>query len=269
MIEDIFLSYANYSLKDHPENLQKIFEEFKDSDIYFDRSTDASIKRIIGYFGTLAKCEKIQIAQDLRREMTFPRKREEMDFNIAFDGVFGYRNGYCERKCLDRTVKREVLGKKRFLGPGRLKCYECDQLYFRSLMDGIVEGLKYKDIGPCRDLETLILNAYGGLKKGIVIFAEKESTGKELKEVVFFLQDGYELGDRNFSQLILGQFVAFSLTEFLLHNDRRKLKKCPFCHNFFIATDIKRKKCYSDDCRKAYERDKKRKQRAEDIVKYY
>jgi len=63
--------------------------------------------------------------------------------------------------------------------------------------------------------------------------------------------------------------ISYSFTEFLINEDRRRLKKCPHCPHFFIAKHITRVRCYSDDCRKAHEREKKRKQRVEDPVKYY
>jgi len=62
--------------------------------------------------------------------------------------------------------------------------------------------------------------------------------------------------------------VSYSLIEFLKKNDYKKLKLCPFCNNFYIAEDIRRKKCYSKECEKAYQRNKKRKQRENDPVKY-
>lgn len=67
-------------------------------------------------------------------------------------------------------------------------------------------------------------------------------------------------GPTNYPQHYLP--IAYSLIEFLLNYDRRKLKKCPYCDIFFIAKSINRKtRCYEPDCEKAYQRDKKRKQR--------
>jgi hypothetical protein len=64
--------------------------------------------------------------------------------------------------------------------------------------------------------------------------------------------------------------VVFSFVEFLKHPKNRKLiRKCPYCNNFFIAKDIKRKKCYSNNCIKEYEKLKKRKQREGNLSKYY
>ena len=67
----------------------------------------------------------------------------------------------------------------------------------------------------------------------------------------------------------LNSLVGYSLTNFLSNNDRRKLKLCPYCDKFYIADDIRQKKCKNEECRKQYEREKKRKQRKNDPVKYY
>jgi hypothetical protein len=50
--------------------------------------------------------------------------------------------------------------------------------------------------------------------------------------------------------------------------DKRKLKKCLFCKEYFIADDIRQKKCKSEDCRRQYQRRQKAKQRELDPVKY-
>ena len=66
------------------------------------------------------------------------------------------------------------------------------------------------------------------------------------------------------------RMLSYSLISFLTKSNQntRKLKRCTFCHDFFIANDVRKQRCKSDDCRKAYEREKKRKQRQEDPVRY-
>ncbi len=63
--------------------------------------------------------------------------------------------------------------------------------------------------------------------------------------------------------------IAFCLFEFFREESNQKyLKKCLLCGDFFIAADTRRTKCYSSQCIKKYEREKKRKQRNDDPVKY-
>ena len=48
----------------------------------------------------------------------------------------------------------------------------------------------------------------------------------------------------------------------------KRLRKCPYCRLYFLAKDLKRKKCYSSECKKLYERTQKRKQREDNSMKY-
>jgi len=64
-------------------------------------------------------------------------------------------------------------------------------------------------------------------------------------------------------------FSCRSLLDFLCNGKLVQLKKCPYCEKYFIAKDIKRKRsCYSSDCIRKWERDKKKDQRDKDPVKY-
>jgi hypothetical protein len=64
-------------------------------------------------------------------------------------------------------------------------------------------------------------------------------------------------------------FSCRSLLDFLCNGKLKQLKKCPYCEKYFIAKDIKRKRsCYSSECIRKWERDKKKDQRDKDPVKY-
>jgi hypothetical protein len=62
--------------------------------------------------------------------------------------------------------------------------------------------------------------------------------------------------------------VCYSLISFLASNDRRKIKKCPYCEMFFIAKDTKRKKCYEAICKNKYHKKDMQLRREKDPVKY-
>jgi len=66
------------------------------------------------------------------------------------------------------------------------------------------------------------------------------------------------------------QFAIRDLFEFLADpKNIKRIKKCPYCDLFFLAKDIKRKNhCYSTDCERKYQREKKQEQRDSDPVKY-
>jgi hypothetical protein len=67
----------------------------------------------------------------------------------------------------------------------------------------------------------------------------------------------------------LYNLACHSLFVFLrVSNNRKRLKRCPYCKIFFIAKDMKRKICYSNECFTEYKRLEKQKQRKNDPVKY-
>ena len=114
-------------------------------------------------------------------------------------------------------------------------------------------------------------------KTRLIIDEEKE--GKPFRHTLhcdrflFPIFDEFAHGPLEYSHHAFNIFIfslaSYSLTEFIISNDRRKLKFCPYCKRFFIAKDIKRKhRCYSQNCMKKWERDKKRVQRETDPVKY-
>ena len=35
-------------------------------------------------------------------------------YQVAFEAIYGYRNGYCENNCFDRRMKELVLGSEYF-----------------------------------------------------------------------------------------------------------------------------------------------------------
>jgi len=287
MIENIFLTYANNSLRDNPEIFYEIIEYFKTlefiqitnkvvSSVTGEISEKGLLTGIIKYFVELVKCDDLQKAIKIRETTKFLENEKFIDdefFQIAYQAVFGYSDGYCEDEdgCYYSNVRHNILGFNKFDGTDRIKCYECDQLFFKYMLNGIVKGKEYSDIGLGL-LGTFLINANKQFKKHVnIVSSSSNSPFKEtLQESVVYMPGVYtgENYKASFSSTFLGDIIGYSLTEFLLKNDRRKLKQCPHCQKFFIAKDIKRKRCYSDECRKAYEREKKQKQREKDPVKY-
>jgi hypothetical protein len=182
-------------------------------------------------------------------------------YRMAYEAIFGYRDGYCEEGCMHRQT-RLILGEKKFIEPKRLNCYECGREYFVNMLCQIVTSVEYSNI---KGLDTIIRNCYANIGKTVIITdaPAKSPFKEEFKESIDW-QLGLlfiDVSIENFKRKFLDFFehiIAFSLSEFLLHNDRRKLKNCPYCHNFFIANDIRKQRCKSDDCRKVYEREKKK-----------
>ncbi len=121
--------------------------------------------------------------------------------------------------------------------------------YFRRILSnyGYYPGVKRYSI-----------NADGSIKV-IDYFSEE----KYFEEYPDFSIDDFR------SPLPCERFITISSCELLLNGGRHHIKECPYCEKFFIAKDTKRQRCYSRECEKDYQRDRKRKQREKDPVKYY
>jgi hypothetical protein len=297
---DIFPLYANCNLETEPSLFPKIVEVFREIpkgfhdisrakqarrsrsleqppfQVFLDIGLKDHINILCWYFADLLKCGTLNKAREIRKEKESRNgSSDQRLFEIAFEAVHGYRNGFCETGCPYREYRKSKFGIEKFSGSDRLKCFECDQLFFKQILKEIVEGKEYLDIGPDRALERLISGSCRNFRRSINAFTisnDNRYFSQEIFEFTFFVpakaifkNSGFKNG---FRELFLEQFVAFSLTEFLLTNNRKKIKLCPYCKKFFIATDLRRKKCYEEACNREYERLKKQEQREDDPVKY-
>lgn len=59
--------------------------------------------------------------------------------------------------------------------------------------------------------------------------------------------------------------VSYAFFEFFLEPvNFKRIKRCEICRRFFVARDLKRKRCYSQDCERQYHKRDMRKRRSED-----
>lgn len=296
MIEDVFLTYANCSLRDIPEKLREIFSIIA-SNIKID-FYDA--EEVIAYICELSELTKPQLVLSWHMEKGPTVIGDWSSHTLAYHAVVGYRDHYYHRiykegsplftkdpdlleevrreafDCELRGINKKEFGEDLCEEAFALKCYECHQLKFARLLQDVVDGKEYSEI---EDIDYVLWGSsvLSAQKMDRVIGESLQTTPfKETLQTNASLLMGFrdyvdsEYGNTHHAfNDYLNNIMYFCLTEFLLNNDRRKLKKCPYCHKFFRADRINQQRCKSDECRKAYDRSKKRKQRERDPVKYY
>lgn len=311
MDELFFLSYANTSLKNNPQNFYKLFEQLDFESPSFDAKEDIYIDttefdKIFQYIIELSNIEDPELFfSKIEQYGSINPSTNSFDKDlyhavIAITGQRGLFNtsfgdhvsqikkivkrqglktildsNNDEPRCGLRKIVTSYTGEDICEQSFFQKCYECYQIKFRHCLMQIVNGKEYLKISTFRDV--MLWSEEINTKTHIIIeeiiedkpFQQKLSDLKLLCPILCEFEQS-QLGN---SYHILNDFIfslaSFSLTRFLTKNDRRKLKHCPYCNNFFIARDMKRKRCcYSEDCLKNCERDKKRKQRSDDPVKY-
>jgi hypothetical protein len=347
MEEPVFITYANSNLTENPEVFFQLCEYFKNINEQFPKLVEEweyhAIELVIKYFAQFVRADGIKSARKILKEESLKIIKESDEFDntpkeeskerlkdwrlysletdpevrIAFEAVYGNRDDYCESGPCPKFINRIFAFDRELLrGGNRLKCYECDQMSFRRIMEDLCKGVEFSRIperfennkyyvasfdpggekrikpGTIRDgkliywvrnLEQTLFKLIMAAPKTTMVRAPhcppgEEESFQEFRRVflptnVFhFSQPAFE----NNQPKILGTFIgvifknaisAYSLAEFLIHNDRRKIKQCPYCEKFYIAS-INRKKCYSKKCEKEYRRLQKQKQRNDDPVTY-
>ena len=168
MLENLFLNYANYRLIDTPNNFIKIFESIN-FDIF--REYKEYIRESIKLVAKFSEYETPEIAEENFQKdfdkftSLLPAEEwfsiwytNDLWFNSAYLAVHGYFNGCiytgdnftgdCD---LHGAERGEIFHNNLSKGNKRLKCHECDQLFFVSFLDEIIKGKEYSQMNQQRD----------------------------------------------------------------------------------------------------------------------
>ncbi len=282
--DPIFITYANADLKKHPDIFQQLFSDFK-KDVTVFPSDEEAILKIIKYFIICAKIDNVEKAIDQMneiREKEYPLEGlTPLELSIPFDGVYGNRNPWTHNlKRSHRCIYYKTINSLEGLNPDKvfnkpdLRCYECLQLIFRHMLDMIIAGVPLFRL----DFYGLLfhfVNDY--FRSNFMLVGEGRSypNRQSLHERVIFrpeINTGIVSGVYAFSGLFPFSIIQFSLLKLIKDKTKgpRKIKRCPYCNDFFEAKNIQRSYCYKlAECRKKFEREKKRKQREKNAAKYY
>jgi len=118
--------------------------------------------------GQLRKLSEEEV-DEMREDWVIASLEISPEVRLAFEAVFGYRDDFCENgSCFE---SRDELGKggpcPKFIerifafdrellrGENRLKCYECHQMMFKKILEGVTKGIPYSAIP-----ERFITNEY-------------------------------------------------------------------------------------------------------------
>jgi len=199
----------------------------------------------------------------LLKEISFDEMRHWFDEVKAtvMKGLSGCKS--CSKK--NRRIK--IFGEKLFAEDKKLNCYECNQMFFVHMLSEIVEGKGYSEI---EDFQTLITNARYSIKEiKKLCFKIDNSQDSDTNNYSLYENAGsWEFRDNNiykktiyesishkfedsYSSENIDTYYWISLSEFLLNDERTKIKNCPWCGNFFTQGRTDQQYC-SDKCRRDY-----------------
>jgi hypothetical protein len=240
-IEDIFLAYANHSIIGNPKNfhttVDAIDKVFPNSD-ELKSLMNQSIELLIRF----AKFNDFSKANTYREKIR--KNYNPFILEPNFEYVYGYEGGVCYGYCQQgKTDRPKVIESKKFTGPDRLKCFECDQAYFNYVLTNIVNGKEYSKIV---DLTRFLSLRQSLIKTQVTI--SPRNTDKPFKEELVKRPLWEPLLVNFFFYGLIGGVVSYSLSEFLIKDNRIKLRLCDHCKKFFVASKADLRIKFCSDC---------------------
>jgi hypothetical protein len=247
-IEKVFLAYANHPLRENPYYFREVCDAIE-SIFSFSSPNIQNLRPLAGFIVEIAKRNNPQIANYFVQEKPASLNAvvDNISQRIGAEAVYGYRDKFCEFKCPKRAIRAERIDKKLLEGPERLKCYECQQLHFVRMLSEIVGGEEFSEI---RGFSSFVSDGYKFFKQDVRVLSESKAKAPfktKLQRAVnwnpgdplYCVESGSLFGPYKFAfQHFLDGLIAFSLCEFLLDSDRRKLRRCEWCGTFFVASKV-------------------------------
>lgn len=294
MLEKFFLTYANNSFSENPENLRNVLDEIIPHtyirEVNSIKPANLLMNDLIGLI--------IFLTNDIPNKKYPPPRPQNGIYNESFfesvkdNPYYDYGDTFIQRHlipialhaiygpsfnkpddCKDCIYRRFVCYSYEELK--KKTCFECTQQAFINQMSDIAAGKELKDflsfdagrvILDCLDLLLELSQDYIHTRLLVSNGKIAKNTFIDISKLVRPSTDETDLGKR-FNPFLFS-LAGYSLSNFLISTNRRKLKHCSSCKKFFIAKDTKRKVCYNNACEKEYRRIQKQKQRRENPVKY-
>ena len=257
-IESIFLAYANNSLRDSIENsLIIIFNEIaRYPNEWYDPNTRdlkiaCSVASLISTLSDFSSSIEISsFKENLHKQIGNEHEFFKGSVESAIEACYGSHGGYFEGECHLRPYRQKLFGEDHFLGTKRLKCYECEQLAFVNILAELIEGKEFSDIFGFDQY----LKPVHSFLEIVPSNSQKLPFREALQETTFWGAEIFFLpGKPRFAfNEFLKAFVSRSLSEFLLKNDRRKIKRCKECNEFYISKSIRESLFCSDKCKNSF-----------------
>jgi hypothetical protein len=250
--EEIFVKYANASLRDNPEILNEILGDFEKLDpqmgeyVEDEKRTREALKNGIKYFVRFMKCS-LETAKAILEELDSPEERQIV--SGAFEYAYGYSTvGLSDvRTCYLGNSRSRMLENEGYSGPFVIKCCECHQFFFNSMLKEIIQDKEYWDVGD-GFFELMVEEAQTTIRRKVVLRSNPPGDRFQLRlaEHLFFEKSFYS---PTWLEQTIKAIAGNSLIEFLLRGERTKLRQCTKCEKFYISKSLRPSKFCSDPCR--------------------
>jgi len=240
-IEDIFLAYANHSIIGNPKNFHAIADGI-DKVFTIPDKLKSSMNQSIELLISFAKFNGPSKANAYREKIK--KKYNPYILESNFEYVYGYEGGVCCGYCQQgKTDRPKVIESEKFTGPDRLKCFECDQAYFNYVLTNIVNGKEYSKIV---DLTNFLSLRQSLIKTQVTILSRNPD--KLFKEELVKRQLWEPLLVNFLFYAFIQGVVSYSLSEFLINDNRIKLRFCDHCKKFFVSSKADQRIKFCQTC---------------------
>ena len=122
-IEKIFLTYANLSFQENPENLFRIFD-VAEQYVSIPKVQIGIAREVIEKIMILAACGDAKSAEELLADVKSANDLEKAILKIAFQAIYGYEIDSCGRCSSVPVNPRDVLFERHGIERVEPKCYE-------------------------------------------------------------------------------------------------------------------------------------------------
>jgi len=267
-IEGALRCYANSNIEEDPGKIRLLFEiaqQFLSIDPKFFNLSEKIID-CLSEMSRRADWENIEIARSWNRKYCgydivdgnviklkqySPNNLSRREFDHFRIFSFAYESTY-SRDTLD-LVRFENKDKMRI----QPKKYLTYQEAFRKLLWDIIEGKEYSAISlhvPNESINRFPETCYDLVQtRASIVLSDNDLKEEISQEVTWGFRADYLLSNDEwkFNDLVVN-LANYCLCEFLINNDRRKLKYCRECSDFYISKTVRPSKFCSDKCRMAY-----------------
>jgi hypothetical protein len=281
---------------ENSDNLYKVLDEINSSLHPMYELTENMRKGLFAFVISMSKTDNPEEAKKLKDEIVFEYEKEgynQLELpEVAYYAVYGYQQleEWCgESCCITNGISmHSVLKQSDFKADIQLKCYECNQLQFINVLSSLVRGdyeklnKLYRELLDSRKdslkinrtyhhnnaiyLRNNLLNrAYKSIMPKLNISDTGELEKSYILTDVGLIGSHYDIESRFNSYL--NSLLGFSLSEFIINKDLRKLKLCQRCNIFFIAKKKDKRIKYCPTCSKKNKMTKE--DRREYQKKYY
>lgn len=242
-IEYFFLNYANFF---PDESVQKFIKDFIYKIGLSFRLPNEMRQHLESLQVVLSNFEDYQDKNKARKHLEeLEEKREQFQSKLTlpivkdlFCLVYGPDEGPCFGICPYGGTVRNLIISDFFVEPQDLGCFKCNLLCFKRFLDKIINGKEYSQIFG---LTQFLMEGRNLVFNSLVIEPTLSDScfKEELKPTLFWNTTIPILS----LSLYIDMVLSYSLGEFLINNDRRKLIICQHCGKYAIARKLNQKYC--------------------------